>query len=260
MFFKRIDSTFNGKFSELFKSHYVSHGFSTRQGGFSSAPFDTLNLGSGTEDKTMSVSQNRKRFFQAVEITESQCVFPIQVHGDCVRTVTIPGTYPDTDAVITNQSGLVLTIQIADCVPVYLIDPVQMAVGLVHAGWRGSCAGIVEKTICQMNQDFGSVPSDIQVFIGPSIGPCCYEVGEDVASQFENQYLSGTWLDLWQYTEDQAQQAGVHRKKIYRANLCTRCHSSWFFSHRGSQGKTGRMMAFLGVRANENPVSTDQIK
>jgi YfiH family protein len=251
MFFERIDSIFTGQFCELFNSHYIIHGFSTRRGGFSSSPFDTLNLGSGTEDKPGCVTQNRARFFKAVGIDESRCVFPVQVHGDSVRTAASPGSYPETDAVITKQPGLILTIQTADCVPVYLIDPVQMAVGLVHAGWRGNKAGIVKKAVRQMIRDFGSSASDIQVFIGPSIGPCCYEVGKDVSSQFDSRYLSGTWLDMWQYTEDQIRQIGVYQKKIYRANLCTRCHPDWFFSYRGSQGNTGRMMAFLGIYSSE---------
>lgn len=249
MFFKRIDSIYNGQFSELFNSHHIVHGFSARLGGVSASPFDSLNLGNGTGDKSASIQENRIRFFKAVGIDESRCVFPEQVHGDAVKVVRHPGACAKTDAMITNESDLILTIQVADCVPVYLIDPVQMAIGLAHAGWRGSCKGIVRKTVQQMQREFGSVPSDIQVFIGPSIGPCCYEVGEEVTSRFTEDYLSGTWLDLWQYTEDQVQEAGILRKKIYRSNLCTRCHATWFFSHRGSRGKTGRMMAYLGIHA-----------
>lgn len=251
MFFQRIDSIYNGQFSELFNSHYIRHGFSTRLGGVSSPPYDTLNLGNGTEDKKELVSQNRTRFFHSLGIDPSRCVFPGQIHGDHVQTVTRAGACPDTDAVLTREPGLVLTIQTADCLPVYLIDPIQMVVGLVHAGWRGSRAGIVSKTVRQMMRDFGSAPTDIQVFIGPSIGPCCYEVDQNVSGQFDPHYLSGTWLDLWQYTEDQIQKVGIHRKKIYRANLCTRCHTNWFFSHRASQGKTGRMIAYLAIRPSK---------
>lgn len=248
MFFQRTGAIYNGQFSELFRSHHVVHGFSTRCGGGSAPPYDTLNLGLNTGDRTACVTQNRKLFFDAAGIDESRCALPTQVHGNCVQTVTRAGEYPETDAVITNQPGLILTIQTADCLPVYLIDPIQMVVGLVHAGWKGCHAGIIGDTIRQMKKGFGTLPSDIQVFIGPSIGPCCYEVGEEVSSKFEPQYLSGTWLDLWQYAEDQARLIGVHCEKIHRANLCTRCHPDWFFSHRGSRGKTGRMMAYLGIR------------
>lgn len=247
MFFKRTESIYNGQFSELFNSHYILHGFSTRPGGVSQPPFDALNLGLGTGDKEASVRRNRERFFDAAGIDAAHCVFPEQVHGDSIRNATRPGILPNTDAVVTNQSGLVLTVLTADCMPLYLIDPVQMAVGLVHAGWRGSAAGIARKTVRRMIRDFGSAAQDIQAFIGPSIGPCCYEIGEDVASRFESRYISGTWLDLWQYTQDDLLKAGVHRNKIYRSDLCTQCHAKWFFSHRASQGKSGRMMAYLSV-------------
>ncbi len=248
MFFEKAGSQHIGRFRELFRSRQVIHGFSTRSGGVSEAPYNTLNIGHNTADDPGFIAENRNRFFQALGMSFTQAVVPNQVHGAHVLHVTAPGYYPETDAVVTDTPGLALTIQTADCVPIYLVDSTRPAIGLVHAGRKGSVLAIASKTIHRMHAAFGSRVEKIEVFLGPSIGPCCYELGEDVAGQFDPIYLKGTRLNLWQYNWDLLIKSGVRQDRIHIARICTRCHSDWFFSHRASGGKTGRMMAVLAIQ------------
>lgn len=248
MFFEKAGSQHIGRFRELFRSRQVIHGFSTRVGGVSQAPYDTLNLGHNTADDPDLVAENRNRFFQALGLSLTQAVIPDQVHGVHVLHVKAPGFYPETDAVVTDTPGLALTIQTADCVPICLVDSTRPAVGLVHAGWKGSVQAIAHKAIRLMHEAFGSRAEKMDAFLGPSIGPCCYEVGVDVTGQFDPIYLEGTRLNLWQYNFDLLVKSGVGRDRIYVARICTKCHSDRFFSHRAGGGKTGRMMAVLAIQ------------
>lgn len=248
MFFERSGSLYIGRFRELFRHRQLVHGFSTRLGGVSDAPFDTLNLGHNTADDQNRVAENRSRFFRALQVSESNIVIPDQVHGDQILSVTKPGSYPETDGILTDMPGLVLTIQTADCVPIYLVDSARPAIGLVHAGWKGTAEGIAAKAIQAMKDEFGSRPENLDVFLGPSIGPCCYEVGRDVAARFGPVYVSGTKLDLWRCNFDLLLLSKVRRERIRIARICTKCHPEWFFSHRASGGETGRMMAAIAIR------------
>ncbi|HDQ46205.1 MAG TPA: peptidoglycan editing factor PgeF [bacterium] len=251
MFFERSGSLYIGRFRELFRNRRLIHGFSTRPGGVSGVPFDTLNLGQNTSDDPGCVKENRNRFFQAVEISETQAVIPGQVHGVRIVRVTDPGIFPDTDGVITDAPGLALTVQTADCVPVFLVDPSRPAIGLVHAGWKGSALGIAAEGVRAMQEAFGSRPETLDIFLGPSIGPCCYEVGPDVAGRFEPGYVSGNRLDLWRYNVDMMIQSGARPERISTARLCTKCQPQWFFSHRARGGDAGRMLAVLAIQ-NKN--------
>jgi YfiH family protein len=247
MFFEKCEKLFFGRFAGLYGKYEITHAFSTRNGGVSQPPFDTLNLGYNTEDLAESPKENRKLFFQYLGISENTLAIPMQVHGDQIRKVDNPGQYPSTDALITRNSNVTLIVQVADCVPVYLYDPVQRAAGLVHAGWRGSALQITLKTVKEMTLQFGSKTEDILAFIGPSIGPCCYEVGSEVIHQFPEQFVKQKRLDLWQVNKSQLMDAGLLYNHIDMALLCTVCHTEFFFSHRASGDKTGRMMAILKV-------------
>jgi len=247
MFFERRGELFIGRFGELLKNRDVFHGFSTRKGGVSKSLYNWLNLGDKTSDLSFRVRENRRGFFSLLGVSEVNLAIPQQVHGDRILRVTEPGNYPETDGLITNTPGIGLIVQVADCVPLFFYDSFQKAVGLVHAGWRGTMLKISAKAVQKMGSYFGTNPKDLQIFVGPSIGPCCYEVGSDVASRFPRKYIIDKRLDLWRSNRDQLLKAGVKPDKIVMSNLCTACHPEWFFSYRASGGETGRMMAVLGL-------------
>ena len=160
----------------------------------------------------------------------------------------------DCDALITNKKGLMLTILTADCVPVLLFDPKQSVIGAVHAGWRGTEQGIVHKTILEMQKVFGSNPTDIVVGIAPSIGRCCYEVGEDVAKYFFEDSASFSkkedkfMLDLPYLNKMQLLKAGLLEQNIEMSNVCTSCAVDDYFSYRNEQGCSGRFMSMIGLK------------
>lgn len=165
-----------------------------------------------------------------------------QVHGNRVAVVEKPGSTPATDAAVTKMHGLTLTVRTADCVPVLLASP--GGVGIAHAGWRGSAAGIAGLTAKELLRVTGDAKESVAAFIGPSIGPCCYEVGPEVAGAFEPRFLrAGTYLDLWAVNRAQLEAQGVPTAAIVESRICTRCHQHLFHSHRGSGGKKGRIDA-----------------
>ncbi|MBI4402224.1 MAG: peptidoglycan editing factor PgeF [Nitrospirae bacterium] len=182
-----------------------------------------------------------------------------QVHGtDALvldrpvkRGETFPGNW---DALMTNQTGLLLTVRTADCVPVLVYDPVRMVAAAVHAGWRGAVAGIVPRTLSVMRRQFGSKPGSLQVGIGPSVGPCCYEVDEPVLSQLRVGFpdwrsvvratgKGKALLDLRALVRRQAQAAGVDEGHIRSVNLCTVCHPDLFYSYRREGTVNGTMIS-----------------
>lgn len=247
MFFEKTDNLFIGRFAELYRDPDLHHGISTRKGGVSTRPYSSLNLGLNTSDKMDRVQENRKRFFQSVALSTDMLSIPQQVHSDHVKCVIEPGIQADTDALITNIKGITLTVQVADCLPIYLYDPDKYCIGLVHAGWRGSVATIISKTVHQMQRSFKTNPENIQAFLGPSIGPCCYEVGPEVIAQFSTQHITNGYLDLWKCNSDQLIKSGVKPSNIIISRLCTVCQSDLFFSHRASGNITGRMIAYWGL-------------
>jgi YfiH family protein len=247
VFFEKRESLFVGRFPGWFDSPGLIHGFSTRRGGVSVPPYDSLNLGLNTEDSPDAVEENVRRFCGAAGIRRGQIAFTKQVHGDRVQAVQAPGLYADTDALVTDTPGIILAVQVADCVPVFLFDPVQKAAGIAHAGWKGSVMEIAAKTVRLMSESFGSRPEGLQAGIGPSIGPCCFEVGAEVAGRFPGEYLKGNKLDLWRFNLDLMIRAGIQPSNVTVSRLCTRCHSDWFFSHRAGGVKTGRMLGVIGL-------------
>ena len=247
MFFEKKKNLLIGRSALLYNNPRVIHGFSTRKGGVSQPPFDALNLGVNTPDQRENIIQNQNLFFNSLHISQNSLAIPTQVHSDRVVPVESAGSFQDTDGLISCRPELILVIQLADCVPVYLYDPKKRAVGLIHAGWRGSSLRIAEKAVDMMRQVFSCKPDDMLAVIGPSIGPCCYQVGSGTAGQFESAFLHGDHLDLWTVNHRQLTDAGLPTENIEISRLCTCCHGHWFFSHRRDKGRTGRMMAFLGI-------------
>jgi len=248
---------------------WICHGFSTRYGGVSTGIHSTMNLGFQNGDKTDAVYENYNRICNAIGVLPESIVHAKQTHKDNVRVVTYDDIgkgynrerdYDDIDGLITNQAGITLTILTADCVPVYLVDPVNRAIGLAHSGWRGTIQRIASKTVNCMQQTFGSKPADILAVTGPCIGVECYEVGDEVASCFATEFSldiyskitlvqnNRTHINLSETIKYSLIETGVSAENILQCGLCTACNSEMLFSHRITQGKRGTMAAFLAIK------------
>jgi purine-nucleoside/S-methyl-5'-thioadenosine phosphorylase / adenosine deaminase len=296
--------------SPLARLDWLVHGFSTRQAGASQLaspahnrrasnttrvdPQRVLNLGFTDWDQRERVLENRKKFFGAIgpgkEPQENgaaklQPVTLRQIHSDIPHRVdAAPGEPKQGDALFTRKPGYLLAVQTADCIPILLADTRLRAVAAVHAGWRGTLRRIAAKTLGRMQMEFGTRPEDVIAALGPGIGRCCYEVGEDVAREFNAQFSNArewfdgpfdalasgesdpNWLpwltmkppghappplrvnlDLHAANRAILADAGVPHARIFSADYCTACRTDLFFSYRRERA-TGRMMAAIGIR------------
>ncbi|MCE5286904.1 MAG: peptidoglycan editing factor PgeF [Pelosinus sp.] len=245
----------------------IKHGISARLGGVSKVPYATLDLGLHTGDDKAAVRENRGRFFQALELDLTKAATCEQVHADRIAIVTEEDAgkgaevYEEAlqgiDALITNVKDLPLLLFFADCVPILIVDPVHRAIGLSHAGWKGTVAKIGQKTILAMQQHFATKPEDCLVGIAPSIGPCCYEVDDVVAEKVKAAFpywedlltpQGRRWrLNLWKTNQRQLEDIGVNPKNIAVSQVCTSCNKELFFSYRAEQGVTGRIGAVISL-------------
>ena len=231
----------------------VKHAFTTRHRGFSRAPYASLNMALHVGDDQQAVIWNRRQVCAALGLDSSALVAAQQVHGEGVAVikdfdrgrgaVDYAETIPAADALITNCPGLPLSLYYADCVPLMILDPLVPAIGLVHAGWKGTALQIGAKTVKMMEREFGSRPEDCLVGIGPSIGPCCYEVGEQVLREIKSSYVGWRelvkeqpgerWmLDLRLANRISLLESGVLPRNIHESDYCTSCRTDLFFSHR----------------------------
>jgi len=256
-------------FENLLKCKEIRHFISTRKGGVSKPPFDSLNLGLNVGDDPDNVLKNRKRLATTIGIPLRSFTIGEQIHSGNITIISEESrgkgstnnkeAINATDAMVTNIVDICLVILVADCVPILFFDPVQRAIGVAHAGWKGTLQLIAQKTVMAMEKAFGSSPQDIIVGVGPSIGPCCYKVGPDVISQVEtifhtrkefilNESKSGEgYFDLWKANLTQLLHAGIKRKNIEMAMMCT-CHNpELFFSYRHQRGVTGRFCAGITI-------------
>lgn len=237
----------------------IAHGFTTRLGGVSRAPFESLNLGRAVGDDAEAVRQNRAHALRAVGRPPDGHVEASQVHGANAAVVDRMhrgGKLPDVDILLTRDPDVTLAIHCADCVPVLLADPVAGAIASVHTGWRGTALGAVAAAVRAMGQAFGTRPRDVVAAIGPSIGPGRYEVDAPVVERFaayrrRDEVLTPSrpghwWLDLWTANRLQLRDAGVLASMIWVAELCTYEHAGLFFSHR-RDGRTGRMASLVSL-------------
>ena len=268
---------------------WLIHGFSTRAGGTSDCyGGKSLNLGFTKDDFRQHVEKNRRQFLKALGAVKGGKAWPLvtlrQVHSDVIHIVDSPVSEPLTgDGLITSSPGLALAVMTADCLPVMLVDKKNRVAGVFHAGWRGTVQRIAEKGFGAMNRQFGSASQDIEAAVGPGIGACCYEVGEELKSNFESQFAYGSelfhqvfesnpvrekypllfmnarapghgdlvpklHLDLAEANRRQLLALGIPEKQIAVSSQCTACNTRKFFSHRAEKGKTGRMMAVAGIR------------
>lgn len=247
------------------ETNLVFNRFTSRVGGVSPAPYNTLNLGFNTGDKKENVLKNYQLLCKAIQIPIENCVLSDQVHGDRIHIVTEAdrgkGILKDsdireTDALITNRKNVALLTLYADCVPLYLLDPVNKVIGLAHAGWRGTVKKIAVKTLTKMGENFGTKPENCLAAIGPSIGACCYEVDRTVADRFNENFtnpdkfvfykdINKYSLNLWETNKSSLEEIGVLERNITISNLCTKCNNHILFSYRADRGITGRMVAVL---------------
>lgn len=233
----------------------VRAGFSTRNGGVSPMPYGSLNLGLSTADSNENVLQNRTLAAAHFGLTKDQMAIAGQVHGSRVLTVTGPGLFPGYDGLVTNQPNLLLSISAADCAALLLADPSAGVIGACHAGWRGHVAGIVDHTIEAMT-GLGASPDRIRAYIGPCISVNQFEVGEEVAEQFEPIFVvrRPEWprphINLTGSIGLNLVRCGLFPENIEPSTECTVTHSDLFFSHRGQNGITGRMMGFICWSSN----------
>lgn len=247
------------QFEALCAEPGLRHGFFTRLGGASEPPYASLNLGDSVGDDARAVAENRRRSFAALGFDAAQVVTPYQVHSTVVARVgrADGGRIVEaTDGLVTGEEGVALFLRFADCVPIVLYDPEHRAIGLVHAGWRGTLGGIAAEGVRAMQAHFGSSPARLWAGTGPAIGPCCYAVSAELADEFRRRFgpavLSRTasgapHLDLPTANAIALREAGVSR--VEQAGLCTACHVDEFFSHRKEGGRTGRLGAFIGLLA-----------
>jgi len=279
---------------KLDRRAWLVHAFSTRLGGVSRAyGGNTLNLGFTKHDSRAAVERNRELFLKELGVANGRKSWPLvtlrQIHSDLIHRVDsmrvdrMPQQLLAGDGMVTDTPGLLLAVQTADCLPIIVADRKRRAVGVFHAGWRGTVKRIVEKGVGEMRKHFGSDPRDLVVAIGPGVQGCCYEVGEEVRTRFEAQFAyagslfrevkesdpvrekypllfltarapgHSEWpvklfLDLVEANRRQLLDAGVLAKNIDAMGPCTACHTELLFSFRGEKGVTGRQMAAAGIR------------
>lgn len=271
---------------------WLVHGFSTRTGGVTTAYRPTqrsgeLNLGFMASDSRENVTENRRRFLEALGGSSLNLLTLRQIHSSLVRRVgRDDGARPDSwkgDGCMTDEPGILLAIQTADCIPVLVADVKKKAVAAFHAGWRGTLKRIVENGVGRMRAEFRSRPEDLVAAIGPGIGLCCYAVGEEVRSEFGSQFSYASelfrevsdsdpirdkypllfltarapghsnlgpslHLDLMEANRRQLLDAGVRADAVTLVGDCTRCQVNRYFSYRAEQGFTGRMLSVIGLR------------
>ena len=246
----------------------VRHAFSTRAGGVSKGNCSTMSFGFSLGDDKNDVLKNYEIFCQAFGVKTENCVLSQQTHTANLRIVTRDDAgkgifrerdYSDIDGLVTNEKGLVLVTQYADCTPLAFYDPVKRVVATSHGGWRGTVAEIAKKTVEKMASEFGSYPADILCGIGPNIGQCCYEVDDPVINEINKlSYLDlpscytvkggGKYmLDLREVNREILIHAGIRPENIDVADLCTCCNSNVFHSHRATKGKRGTLALMIAL-------------
>jgi polyphenol oxidase len=274
---------------QLSKLPWLVHGFSTRVGGVSRAyGGNALNLGFTQQDSRIAVERNRELFLKKLDVVNGRTSWPLislrQIHSDLIYQIErMPEQPLAGDGIVTDTPELLVTVQAADCLPILLVDRKRRAVGVFHAGWRGTVKRIAEKGVGEMRKQFNSDPQNLVAAIGPGVRSCCYEVGEEVRTKFESQFAYAErlfhevkesdpvrekypllfltarapghselpvklFLDLVEANRQQLLDGGLLAKHIDMAFPCTACHPDLLFSFRAEKGITGRTMAAAGIR------------
>lgn len=239
------------------------HGITTRHGGVSKEPFATLNLTTGTGDDRAAVEENLGRACAALGISRADLVSPNQRHTANVVKVGQADRgkiFSNYDVLITCEPSVPLLLRYADCTPVLIYDPERRALAVVHSGWRGTVLGAARAAVEAMGQEFGSLPHDLMAAVGPSIGPCCYEVGDEVVGAVRAAFAhpddllpqrsNGRYhFDLWSANRRLLADAGVRRIEV--SEMCTACRLDEFYSYRAEARRTGHFGAVMSLRTED---------
>jgi polyphenol oxidase len=226
---------------------------STRHGGVSPAPWHSLNLGKSTDDDPQNVLENRRRICTALGFSTEQLAWSRQVHGLAVRVVTAAGGAEGFDAQITNQAGILLAVSVADCTPILVYDTKNRALAAIHAGWKGTCGELVLKSLKTMSEQYGTKARDCFAYVGTCIDECSFEVGPEVAAQFDPAFKRPDpgrdkyFVDLKKANAAQLIRFGIPENQLEISPYSTVLHNEDYFSHRKEKGITGRMMGFIGL-------------
>ncbi len=252
----------------IFEKFPVKAAVSERTGGISFGAYASNNMSFTVGDDSVHVSENRRRFLSLLSINPESLVGTVQVHGTEIRIATKEDcgcgafssetAFPFCDGLLTKEFNVPLALLFADCTPIFLYDPVQKAVGIVHGGWRGTAGDICGKAVAMMEETFSSRPSDILAAIGPCIRRCCFEVGEDVIYEFGKLFDDGTMKNLTERNSEGKLyfdlptanrllllRAGLSENHVEDSGICTFCHNDSYFSYRKAGGETGRHMGVI---------------
>ncbi len=252
-------------FPRLDEYSFIKHGYSSRYGGTSRGIYESMNLGFNLGDENKNVLKNYELFAKALGINCNNMVLSSQCHETRIRKVNANDRgkgiirerdYECVDGLVTDENKIALVTVYADCVPLFFFDPVKKIIGLAHAGWRGTVKNIAAKMVEVFVSDYSSEKADIIAGIGPSIGVCCFETGEDVRNEIERNdkdnlkfmhYRSnGKYMtDLWKINEANLVKTGIQHNNITISQICTACNKDTFFSHRGHRGKRGSQAAVI---------------
>ncbi len=255
-------------FPKLENTGLVNHLFSTKIGGVSEGEYGSMNLSFNRGDKREAVLENYRRLCSCVDIDVAHLVLSRQTHTDNIKTVTkddcgtgiFKESFSDIDGLVTNEKGVALVTQYADCTPLVFLDPVKKVIATSHAGWRGTVKEIGKKTVEKMIREFDCNPQDIIACIGPCIGQCCYEVDDPVYNEFlKLSYLdlskiftpkdNGRYmLDLVEANKQILISAGIRIENIDLNDICTCCNASSLHSHRASGGKRGNLGLIIELK------------
>lgn len=255
----------------LEKTGVVKHGFTTRLGGVSKGYCSTMNISTTRGDDPEAVEENKRRLAGAIGVRVEDMTFTHQTHTVNVAVVREEDRgrrFMETDGMVTDVPGICLVTFYADCVPLYLVDPVRKAIGLSHSGWRGTVNRMGQVTLEKMQEVYGTDPKDVVAAIGPSICQDCYEVSEDVIDRFKDSFSRKDWkdlfyrkengkyqLNLWRANELVFWEAGILPEHIAVTNLCTHCNPDILFSHRTTGDKRGNLSALLALKEDANDIS-----
>jgi YfiH family protein len=240
---------------QIAKIGWIQHGFLTRRGGVSSSPYESLNLSDGNGDQEENVLKNKHRVAEVFEFDPNRLILLNQLHQDRILLIRKPlGTFPsllEYDAMLTDIPNTFLGILTADCLPIFIADRDKKVIAAIHAGRQGTALHITSKVLIKMKEEFSCSSKDLIIGLGPSIGPCCYEIDEKVFipewKPFSTSKGNGKWIvDLARINISQLEKEGIRKSQIFRINLCTNCHSDLLFSYR-KEGRTGRQLSFIGI-------------
>lgn len=252
-------------FPRFADSKVLRHAVSTRIGGVSDGIYRSLNVSHKVQDETVKVDENRSLLSYALGMDLGKAVWVDQVHSDKVVKLDAAsrpkngGSLGEGDGIITNEPDILITILVADCLPVLFFDPIHKAIGLAHAGWRGTVSHVAAKTLLAMEEAYGTKAEEVRTVLGPCIGFCCYEVGEDVRKRFTDVFPWGHEVfeksskDHWKLSLSEANarqliEIGMKEENLIRSEICTIKYMDRFYSHRaeaGAEKSTGRFGAFL---------------